>query len=412
MLLNVSLLAGVLLVCSIALDLVVSVYLNLTLPETDQSILSPIDRNGTIEEWYPKLYFPTAENFRLLKPDFDVAGAHYGDYYFPSMLQSRTLVDSVLYRHRVSIHVNELGFREQSAMDSCHIFTLGDSFTFGWGVTEGATWPDLLERKMNTSVYNLGIPGSSPKQELMLLEYLLSHFDGHLRIGRLLWMIYEGNDLEDSYAEWNEASTPSTFARAVRGTILIDFRNLVRALREESLAFRLRVGQIQLISPARRRPYASAYTIDGVRLVRPLFHSPTHGYLLLSPGDLETASEPPTYVLRHPNRGELDKTFARMAHLSDSLHFKVTVAIIPTSVRLYAPYFKLLPAPSSEPHLVDYFQKLAETQGFDTISLLKGFEPYAGTEMLYFRDDDHLNVRGSEIAAQLIAEHLRQVGYQ
>jgi hypothetical protein len=411
MLSNLSLLAGVLLVSFIGLDLAVSAYLNLRSPETDENVLSTTDRTAAIGEWYPGLYFPTAQNFRLLKPNFDVAGDHYGAYYLPSMLHSPTLVDSVLDRHRVSIHVNELGLREMSAIDSCQIFTLGDSFTFGWGVTDGATWPDLLERNLDTCVYNLGMADASPKQELLQLEYLLSHVDRRLRVRRLVWMIYEGNDLEDSYAEWSEAQPPSTLARATKGTILARLRDLVRALREESLTYRLRTGQVRLTSPARSRQYSSAYTIDGVRLLTPLFRSPTHGYLLLSPGDLQTASQPDTYVLQHPNRAELDKVFDRMAHLSDSLHFRVTVAIMPTSVRVYAPYFSFLPAPSAEPHFVNYVQKLARAEGFDTINLLQSFDPYARMEMLYFRDDDHLNPRGSEITARIISEHFGQLGH-
>ena len=57
------------------------------------------------------------------------------------MLRSPTLVDSVLDRRQVSIHINELGFRETGPLGSCKIFALGHSFTFGWGVSDGDAGP-------------------------------------------------------------------------------------------------------------------------------------------------------------------------------------------------------------------------------------------------------------------------------
>ena len=75
-----------------------------------------------------------------------------------------------------------------------------DSFTFGWGVTDGATWPDLLETALGRCVYNLGVNGASPAQEEMLLDDLFSR-DTALAPRRVLWALYEGNDLEDSYAD-------------------------------------------------------------------------------------------------------------------------------------------------------------------------------------------------------------------
>lgn len=406
MLLNVCLLAAVLLPCCIASDVAVSAYLASVSPETDEGILFSTDSNTAIGEWYPRLYFPTEKNFRLHKPGFDLSGEHYGGFYLPSMLQSPTLVDSVLDRHRVSIHINELGFRETSPIDSCRIFALGDSFTFGWGVTDGATWPDLLENDLGTCVYNLGVHDASPKQELLLLEYLFSRPDRPHSLQHLIWMIYEGNDLEDSYAELGDPNTRGVLTRAVKGTIVGSVRSLAYALRDKSLINRFRTGEVRLTSTARRRQYSSAYKVDGVTLVTPLFHSPRFGYMLLSPPYLQSASQPESYVLHHPNRGELDRVFDRMAHLSDSMHFSVTVALMPSSIRLYAPYFNLIPTPSAEPYFLNYVHRLADAEGFDVLDLLQAFRPYARTELLYFRDDDHLNRRGSELTARMISEHV------
>jgi hypothetical protein len=56
---------------------------------------------------------------------------------------------------------------------------------------------------------------------------------------------------------------------------------------------------------------------------------------------------------------------------------------------------------------VNYLAQLSRSIGFDVINLLNGLRPFAQTELLYFRDDDHLNPRGHGVVARILAEHLR-----
>jgi hypothetical protein len=41
------------------------------------------------------------------------------------------------------------------------------------------------------------------------------------------------------------------------------------------------------------------------------------------------------------------------------------------------------------------------------INLLDGLRPFVQTELLYFRDDDHLTSRRHAVVARILAEHLR-----
>jgi hypothetical protein len=246
-------------------------------------------------------------------------------------------------------------------------------------------------------------------EELLLLQYVFSRA-AQLAPGRLIWMIGEGNDLEDSYAESSPTGRRSQFARATKGTIIESLKVLLYSVRGQSIVHRLRTGELRLASPGSRRREDAAYEIDGVKLVNPVFHSPEFGFMLFHSPYLKRAAQPQDYVLEHPHRHLLDNAFARMARLSDSLRFSVTVAIMPTSVRLYAPYFPLVPAPSAEPHFIDYVERLARANGFDVVNFLPALEPYAKTELLYFRDDDHLNPRGNEVVARILADHLKMTG--
>src|SRR5262245_17610995 len=162
-------LSAVVTVCGlIALDTSYSIYLNSNDTDFDETKARVFDESVWVGELYPRVYWPTERNFSLHKPSVTVSGAPFGNFYNAAMRHSPTLVKSVLEQHPVTIRINELGFRESSDISAAEIFTLGDSFTFGWGVNEEESWPGLLESRLNRVVYNLGVHDSSPRQELEL----------------------------------------------------------------------------------------------------------------------------------------------------------------------------------------------------------------------------------------------------
>jgi hypothetical protein len=122
---------------------------------------------------------------------------------------------------------------------------------------------------------------------------------------------------------------------------------------------------------------------------------------------LERAAQPKSYVLKL--RTTIDRAFAEMATLADSLHAKVYVVLMPTSIRLYARDFPWQPAPSAEPYFLDYVAALSRKHAFEPIDLLAELQPFAKDSLLYFRDDDHLNAYGNQTVAELLGRHLRPV---
>ena len=404
-LLGVGLLSGALALSLVALDIGVSAYLGVKATDIDLARQADRDSASLVGELYPRTFYPTAENFRVHKPGVSVTGSHYGGFYLPAMLGSATLRDSVLERRSVTIRINGIGFRDSSDIRSCEIFALGDSFTFGWGVTEGGAWPDVLERKLGTCVYNLGVNGASPHEELLLLADRLSR-PGQRAPRRVLWMLYEGNDLEGTFAREAPVMRSKALGRATHGTVLASMGSFVRNLRAQSVVDRLRSGRLQVMSPARRRARAAHYTIDGVPLVTPLFRSARFGPMLVDAALLDRVARPESYTLDHRHRRPLEATLDRMASLRDSHGLAVTVVLVPTSARLYAPWFDLDPAPTREPHLLDYLAREAEARRFDVVNLLAALGPWAERELLYFRDDDHFNPRGHEVVAEILAGSL------
>jgi lysophospholipase L1-like esterase len=57
-----------------------------------------------------------------------------------------------------------------------HILVLGDSFTWGWGVSQGQVFTDLLQAALppTVAVYNRGVPGFGTGQEYLVLQQELA----------------------------------------------------------------------------------------------------------------------------------------------------------------------------------------------------------------------------------------------
>jgi hypothetical protein len=392
----------------IAADTAYKVYLNASSSPSNDLYLSAkriMDPNIWVGELHPRDYFPTESNWHIFKPNTSISGTHYGWTYMPEMLKSPVLSKSVLERHHVSFSIDRHGFRETSDLHQARIFALGDSFTFGWGLDQADSWPKLLEKGLGQPVYNLGTHDASPKQEVELLGYLLKSQPDHVTIHELFWMIYEGNDLEDGYESLvvRKGATEDFLA----GTILEPIASLPRTIKHQSIIHNLQTGRSVVRAIGRNAAAYDPFEVDGVKLVTPLYHSPKFGYRLFVPRHLKIVAESASYVQTHPNRPALDQAFADMAALAQKHRFHVTVLIMPTAERLYAPYFEHFPAISEQPHFIRYIEALSNRMGFETMSFETLMKPYSEKELLYFRDDDHLNRRGSEVVVEILMEHIR-----
>ena len=83
---------------------------------------------------------------------------------------------------QVKARINNLGYRGENLdprkRKQYRIATLGDSFTFGWGVDDEDTWSRVLEknlrnRGLDVEVMNLGQPGTWPTQYAEIAERAL-----------------------------------------------------------------------------------------------------------------------------------------------------------------------------------------------------------------------------------------------
>jgi hypothetical protein len=391
----------------VTLDIGFSVYFNITTPRStfgDWTFERQADPHLWSGESVPYLYYPTEEDFYIYKPSVKKSADTYGEFYFNKLLSSPTLAGSVLELRHISWSIDEHGFRNTQPLNQAHIFALGDSYVIGWSIDQEKTWVERLAQKIAKPVYNLGVSGISPKQELMLLKYLLHTNPESMKIEHLLWVIFEGNDLEDYYEtfrsqdphESNESRNP--FA----GTIEEALHSIPLDMKEESVINRLRERQIVFTHPSFEGHKNDHYEVDGIPLVDPLYHSTKYGYRMFRKEYIERAGKPESYVLNHPNRPLLDQTFKEMEALRRKYSFKVTVLLAPSAPRLYARYFEDLPPISNEPFFLNYVKDLAHSAGFEVVDLNELLQPCSAKELLYWRDDTHWNERGNEIVAEIL----------
>jgi hypothetical protein len=86
------------------------------------------------------------------------------------------------------------GFRNASVIRSPDVVALGDSQTYGANVARAEAWPQQLAALSAKQVYNMGVDGYGPVQELLLMKHAVT-----LHPRQVIQAFYSGNDLYDAF---------------------------------------------------------------------------------------------------------------------------------------------------------------------------------------------------------------------
>ena len=102
------------------------------------------------------------------------------------------------------------GYRIPEVVDNPHVIFLGDSFTFGQGLSDEHTFPFLFCQSLLLSCANLSVPGASTISELDRLEEFLSGEGWRpqhvfLFIFAMTHFLGAGNDLYDNIKTFEQA---------------------------------------------------------------------------------------------------------------------------------------------------------------------------------------------------------------
>lgn len=131
----------------------------------------------------------------------------------------------------ITANINNFGFRGE-AFDprmrrQFRVVTLGDSFTFGWGVDFEDTWPRVLETQLrekgiDVEVVNLGQPGAYPA----MYGDIGTRANPMLKPDLVIVAITQGDDLAQTLMEGGEPGAPA-MKRSVRVTINNAIKSIV-----------------------------------------------------------------------------------------------------------------------------------------------------------------------------------------
>jgi hypothetical protein len=180
-----------------------------------------------------------------------------------------------------------------------------------------------------------------------------------MKVDRLLWMIFEGNDLEDSYDDL--ALPVRRLENLLPGTLAQLVLAMPARLRDESVVDRLLTGRSTVSAPwSARRPWGDRGPVYQHRVFGPMAFV----------GGFQAVVQSESYVLRHPHRPALDRTLEGMAALAKSRDFRVALLLAPSAARLYAADCEGAPVPSARPYFLDYVAAQGRRLGFEVVDLV------------------------------------------
>jgi hypothetical protein len=317
------------------------------------------------------------------------------------------------------------GFRNHKVPKSADIVAIGDSHTYGNGVTTEDSWPYALSRVSGRDVYNMGLGGYGPNQYFELLK---SRALG-LKPRVIICGLYMGDDFANAFQitygldHWaylrehpasevnpNIWETPqnSSVTKSVR--VWLSRRSVVyQLLFHASLLGRLQ-GNVQ-ISNASQLAELSTSLLVPERHISEAFVSKS----VLRELDQDSDS------VREGMRITF-KLLEEMNEISRKSHIEFIVAVIPTKESVFAEYFQH----NSNVSLADTADRVIKNEdvarqktlkfldqfGIAHVDILPAMRQAVDQEELYTRSasDMHPNKNGYRVIAEAVAQYLKTSG--
>ncbi len=282
------------------------------------------------------------------------------------------------------VSFNEKGFRKMESRvkpdsDARGVMFLGDSFTWGFGVSQGEVFTDHLQDMLGTRfrVVNLGVSGYGTVQERILLEQQLP-IEKPAIVGVMLF----SNDFVDN-VEGNNRERPYC---SVEGNRVV--------LKNYPVANQIGGLTSKLI----RYSYAvsfGAFWWDNLRL---LIKNYLPGGVAIAYGDEPDGLKPDMIKV-------MEHTLGEMKNLCDSKGTRLFVFYVPLAGELEAPL---------EAH-ISTVKKICAKLDIDLLiplEYLKRANDEAGPKgkPLYYKEDAHWTAEGHRLVAVYIGDYIRSLG--
>jgi|GEM_PF-1904630 hypothetical protein len=381
----------------LAMDVLYGLYYNTVIRPSGEQRRDVSVPEISVVEFHDAVPKMRRDPFVFTKPHSYYVAKVYGDLCAASDLRSATIREKVIEFREMDIEVDQHGYRKSIPLSKARMILLGDSFAWGNGVFS----TNSFVHKMNvqkTACYNLGHCGCGLPSQIQQLDEIAESEDMPESLEWIVWLVFDGNDLEDSV----DPFLPPDSSSRIDGTVFDGVMTAIEAVRYNSVLSRALSGQLYVLGGD------SHQTVDGIHLRGQLYRSNSLGYKLFNPPYVTRAAASLNYVESHSNRKRISKALARMKKVAEGFGARVLVVVAPSAPRVHGPHFEDFPE-LQPPHFANFVFSLAQEHDFETLDLLPIMQKYAGRELLFHRDDTHWNPRGHEVTAQAIVNRLKQL---
>ncbi len=290
---------------------------------------------------------------------------------------------------KLTLITDRFGFRNKPdlADQPIDLILLGDSFGATGGTSQDELLASFLAENYHLNVYNLSVSGHSPQQEyatLVLENDRLKKREGTV----VLWLLFAGNDLDDSYYKDLESPTRLSWP----GRIAAAYERFHNGSTVRRLFERGDIGDLVITKTF----------LDGRAILFAKHYANRVG---------RSADD----VRRHANFAPLRTTFSLMSGFAKQKNLRVVVALVPGKEEVYSWLLNgRTPWTSAkEPSGFSMVtRELCDLNGFKFFDLKptlidKSEQVFKQTGgLLWWRDDTHWNGVGQRIAADAIYQHL------
>ncbi len=356
--------------------------------------------------------------------------AHFADKQYDDgmVLPPFTRIQIKTIEYSYQVYVNNFGFRDSESnaekSPQYRILAIGDSFTYGWGVEIGQTWPKVLEKILNDQgrkieVDDLGKPGAGPRDYADIAEKAIPVLKPDLVIIGML----QGDDL--AQAQPGEASAPEPGNRTVRHILARCLRRTfpytssliakkfmpVIPSRELHNAWKKQAAQTlaQFNPEQKARFQALDYQIKEWFAAGEL--NPAVIYIAVSNPDYFLELEDLASAKTREHIAEMAKQLDRIKKVADQNGARVIVVSVPQRVYISPADFEtpirfgfnLDPKMLSSDAMDQAIKMAADQAGLEFWQVTPQFRSASKTSHLFFPLDGHFNPQGHALFAELLA---------
>jgi lysophospholipase L1-like esterase len=344
---------------------------------------------------------------RLADPVLARSGL-FGDKHTPASLVPHRRVEGSIGR------TNSQGFRDherkmERMTDAPRVVALGDSFTWGAGVTYDEAFVTVLERALQkrmpgAEIVNLGVPAWGPHEE----KHLLETYGIRFRPDLVLLNFFVGNDIQNKRGD--DVHLPGILLVAGQsyyvhsnGNWIHDTIGPERWYLYHDLNFVVRVGMAMVLKRLETQDQSTGVPLASFATYLKGIHERSDIYL----------GRDTVYFAHHWNR-----TQAVLEAMRDFLRDRqigFLLVVIPDPLQLdQEVQTKYLAAFGQSAGGYDFekpqrlLQGWAATHGVQMVDLLPAFKRHGVVKDLYFTNDVHLSAPGHAFAAKAILPSLEK----